>query len=287
MTWLLSGFTDEAGDSPEEQIEACRETGLQYLELRSINEWTCVNLPVKEARSLQQQLAQAGVVVHMFGSPIGKLDIAEDFQTDLDRLEHLAQLSDIFGCRRVRLFSYYNSQAAPLDQWRETALARLTQLRDRAKELGMSLYHENETDVFGDAVEQIEEIAGLRDGETFRLIFDFANFGRTSTPCWDIWKRLKDRVDCFHFKDQRSNGEHVPIGQGDTSARQILSDAVASGWDGPCVLEPHLTHSEAVMATNVHGTGSQALAEMTRAQTFQYAARQAKDLLDEIGADYT
>jgi len=35
-------------------------------------------------------------------------------------------------------------------------------------------------------------------------------------------------------------------------ARLILRDAVDSGWSGPCVIEPHLTHSDAVVATNVH-----------------------------------
>ena len=127
--------------------------------------------------------------------------------------------------------------------------------------------------------ENLAEIAELRDGETFKLIYDFGNYLGTGVPPMDIWQMFRDRTDCFHFKDKRQDGQHVPMGRGDTQAEAILRDAHARGWRGPCVIEPHLTHSKAVLATGAHGTGDRSLASLSPADSFQVAVEAARDLL--------
>ena len=37
-----------------------------------------------------------------------------------------------------------------------------------------------------------------------------------------------------------------------------------SGWAGPITLEPHLSFSDAVLATNVHGSGDKSLKDMPK-----------------------
>ncbi|GAB4192088.1 MAG: sugar phosphate isomerase/epimerase [Phycisphaeraceae bacterium] len=282
MHWILSAFTDEAGESSEEQVTACQRTGLKYLDLRHVDGHNITALPVSAALELARYLDMAGVTVHMYGSPIGKIDITEDFQTDLDRLEHLARMRDVFGANAVRIFSYYNRTVKDKQTWRRESLDRLKRLRDRAGQLGLVLYHENESEIFGDHPEDVALIAELREPETFRLIYDFANYLRTSVPPMTCWEMFRDRTDCFHFKDQRRDGQHVPMGQGDTEAEAIIRDAISRGWSGSCVVEPHLTHSEAVVATGVHGTGDASLASLSPADSFAVAVKAAKDLIHTI-----
>ena len=108
MTWHLSAFTDEAGDSCEAQIAAAQSNGLKRLDLRGMDGFNCTVMPLDHARGVAEKLAAAGLTVGMFGSPLGKIDIADDMQIDLGKLEHLASLAPILGCRAVRIFSYYN-----------------------------------------------------------------------------------------------------------------------------------------------------------------------------------
>ena len=91
-------------------------------------------------------------------------------------------------------------------------------------------------------------------------------------------------TDALHFKDQKASGDHVPIGEGDTKASEIVADAVASGWSGPCTLEPHLFMSDAVLATNVHGRGDTSLEGKSRGELFQIAAEHAHAMLGKAGA---
>lgn len=284
MDWLLSGFIDEAGESSDEQLAACHRGGLRYIDPRNIDGYNITALPLNLAETIAGKLNEAGVRVHMYGTPIGKIDIADDFKIDTDRLEHLGKLKDIFNASGVRIFSYYNKAGTDKAKWRQQSMDRLKRLRDLAGKLGLVLFHENESEIYGDHPDQVAEIAELRDGETFNLIYDFANYLRTGATPQESWGMFKDKTDCFHLKDQLYNNEHVPMGQGDTDAEAILRDAHARGWQGPCVLEPHLTHSKAVLATGVHGTGDQSLASLSPADSFQVALKAAQDLITSIHA---
>jgi len=283
MDWILSAFIDEAGGTTDEQVRACAETGLSYIDPRNVDGYNITELPLDAAEQAAKRYEAAGVKVHMYGSPIGKIDIADDLQIDLDKLEHVAKLRDLFGANAVRIFSYYNRQGVGKARWAVESLDRLKRLRDRAGALGLVLYHENESDIFGDHPADVARIAELRDGQAFKLIYDFANYLRTDASPDECWAMFKDKTDCFHLKDQRADGQHVPMGQGDTNAATILQAAKASGWQGPCVVEPHLTHSAAVVATGVHGSGDRSLADLSPAESFAVAVKASKDLLTSLG----
>ncbi len=285
MPWTLSGFADEAGESTTEQIAACLKAGLTHIDPRNVDGHNITELPLDQAEEVARQYEAVGIRVHMYGSPIGKIDIADDLNIDLEKLDHLGKLKDIFGATDIRIFSYYNKAGADKTKWQRQSLDRLKRLRDRAGELGMVLFHENESDIFGDHPDDVARIAELRDGETFKLIYDFANYLRTDATPQRSWSMFKDKTDCLHLKDQKNDGQHVPMGTGDTDAATILKDAVDSGWQGTCVVEPHLTHSKAVVATGVHGTGDVSLANLSAAESFHVAVQAARELLTSAGAD--
>ncbi len=284
-TWNLSAFADEAGSTIEEQIAALQRAGLNRIDVRGLGEYNVSNLPVELAKDAAQKLNAAGISVGMLGSPLGKIDIDDDFQSELDGLRHIAQLAPIFDCNAVRVFSYYNKNERPKEEWQAESLKRLGALKDEAKKLGLVLYHENERHIFGDrCAEVLTLLNALRDGETFRSIFDFDNYNQSGDDVWQNWQQLKDVTDAFHLKDSTKECQHVPIGQGAGYAKEILSDAAKSGWNGPLSLEPHLAHSDAVMATGPSGEANQEFKDMSAADCFQVATEVAKKLLSDIGA---
>ena len=117
MKWPLSAFADEAGGQIDEQIKALHREGIDRIDLRGVNGHNITVLPLDLAEEIRAKLDAAGVTVQMYGSPIGKIDIADDVQSDLDRLTHLGKLKPILGCGAVRFFSYYNKTELPENQW--------------------------------------------------------------------------------------------------------------------------------------------------------------------------
>lgn len=284
MGWKLSAFTDEAGASCEEQIAAAQSNGLRRLDLRGMDGHNCTTMPLDHARGVAEKLKAANLEVGMFGSPIGKIDIAESVSTDVEKLEHLAALSPILGCNAVRIFSYYNKENRPHDFWQLESLSRLSLLQKHARELGLVLYHENERHIFGDLCADVLEIANLRDGKSFKLIFDFDNYNQSGEDVWENWQKLHDKTDAIHLKDSTSANEHVPAGQGNGRVREILTDALSRGWNGPVIVEPHLSHSGAVAATGPSGQANQAFSAMAPHESFKVAMDAAHQLLKEVSA---
>ena len=289
MAWVLSAFADEAGSSADVQIAALRQAQLHYIDIRSIDGHNISDLPLDAARAVRAKLDAAGITVNMFGSPLGKIDLADEMKIDLDKLRHMAQLKDILGCNAVRIFSYYNRKAGlPAEQFQRRALERLGELRKLAADTGMVLYHENEAAIFGDKVRDVLTITQhLRDGKTFRMIFDFGNYNHGHEDVWANWLLLRDTTDAFHLKDsvwQEGKMHHVPVGRGAGWVPEILRDAVGRHWAGPLSVEPHLQHSQAVVATGASGVPNQAYAQMTQAETFQVACRAAREHCLAAGA---
>jgi len=287
MPWNFSAFADEAGGQIDQQIQALHDAEMHFIDLRNVNGHSIVKLPEDEAKAIKAQLDEAGITVNMFGSPIGKIDIADDFQTDLDRLDHLAKMRDVFGCSAVRMFSYYNrKEEKPLDEFAKVAMDRLQQLKDKAGELGLVLFHENERHIYGDRLPEVLDISRLRDGKTFKMIYDFDNYNQSGDDCWENWDKLRNLTDAIHFKESNEKNEHVPMGTGAGQVHKILTDAVKIGWAGPVILEPHLSHSDAVMATGPSGASNQALKDMTDAECFQVAVDAAKKVMQDVGAKW-
>lgn len=287
MTWQLSAFTDEAGATADEQIAAALEANLHLVDLRSIDGFNITQLPVEQAREIKAKLDAAGLKVGMFGSPIGKIDLADDFEIDRAKLRHLGELAPIFGCHDVRIFSYFNEHKQPHEAWKNETLRRLTELRDEAVQLGLVLFHENESDIFGQASSDVLILAQeLRDPSgPFRFIFDFDNFNNAGENVWESWVLLRDHTDAIHLKDSR-DGQHMPAGEGAGFIPEILADAAARGWDGFLSVEPHLSHSAAVAATGPSGQANAKYGEMPLNESFVLAVNTAHALLKKTGVSY-
>lgn len=292
--WTLSAFADEAAEEIDGQIAAIRQAGLKTIDLRGLDGHNISALPLDHARKVKQKLDAAGIAVGMFGTPIGKIDISEDFQIDVGRLNHLAQLADLFHCRKVRVFSYFNKNNEAMEKWQAESLRRLTELRKLAIKLNLTLYHENERHIFGDRLWQVQLIAQqLRDpgkpgsdlpAGGFRMLFDFDNYNQSGEDVWHVWQQLKDVSDAFHLKDSDKSCQHVPFGSGASRGKEILADALARHWHGHLANEPHLARSPAIMATGPGGKPNQKLADLSQADCFLVGVNSAKALLAEIKA---
>lgn len=289
-SWLLSAFADEASPMVDDQIQALKAAGIRWIDPRQVDGINITELPVDHAREVAAKFKAAGIAVGMFGSPIGKIDITEDFAIDQAKLEQLGRLQPIFNCMGVRMFSYYNRENASVADWQAESLRRLGALTEQAQKLGLVLYHENERHIFGDRCEQI---CVLRDqlrsthGDHFKLIFDFDNFNQSGDNVWDNWLALRDASDAIHLKDSRrlpdGSCQHVPVGLGDGQIPRILADAAERGWEGPLTLEPHLSRSAAVVATGPSGSENASLRDLTPVQTFAIAAEHARQLIEQVG----
>lgn len=232
-TVTLCAFSDEAGAPLATQIKCLLENGIYRTELRSIDGVNVGDLSEDAARRAARELTDAGISVFSIGSPLGKTSLERPLEEQKKLLAHLLRLADIFGTKRIRVFSYY-AEPATYKAVEEEVIARLRALVAAAP--GYRLALENDCGLFGATVENCLTIASRVPG--LARVYDPANFILSGEDIRRARETLAGGADYYHIKDAvKETGEIVPAGMGDCEIDTLISEIQG---DITLTVEPHL-----------------------------------------------
>lgn len=238
-TILLSAFADEYSKDIDTQIRLCREQQIPYLEPRFIGMKNIADLTAAEARELRAKLGE--LKVSSIGSPLGKINLADDFTAHLEKAKGVFETANILETRNVRMFSFYLHQGKSRKECREEVLDKLGQMLDLAKKFDVVLCHENEAEIYGESPDMCLDILDAFDGD-LKCVFDMGNFVLGGfDPLTEAYPKLKNYIQYFHIKDALAAGAVVPPGCGEGSIQAILQQYHTDfNCDVIVTLEPHL-----------------------------------------------
>jgi sugar phosphate isomerase/epimerase len=274
--FTLTGFADEISADLDTQLEVLAEEDIDYMDLRSVDETNVLDLSEERVAEVRQRLDDAGVGVSAIGSPIGKIDVTDDFEPHKDRFDTALEMADAFDADYIRLFSYWIPEGDDPAEWRAEVIRRMTWKAERAEGTGVTLLHENEKDIYGDTPARCRDIVETVDSPNLAAIFDPANFLEVGVhPYPDALLQLVEHVEFLHIKDAVYGERHniKPAGEGDGDIPAVLDALQQRGFEGFASLEPHLAEQSE--------TGG-----YSGPEAFKLASRALKDCLDEVGASY-
>ncbi len=239
----ISCFADEIAASLDRQIEVLQELGIRYIELRSADGTNVSAFTPEYARTVKQKLDAAGIRVSAIGSPVGKINLEDDFKSHMKMLIAVERLADIFETPYIRMFSFYLPESRTPESCRDEVLSRLEQMVAEAAKNRIILLHENEKAIYGDTAPRCLDLMKQLAGETFRCTFDFANFIECGQDTLEAFHMLQPYITYVHVKDcVQATREIVPAGQGDGKISEIFTLLDRSGYEGFLSLEPHLAN---------------------------------------------
>ena len=273
---LLTGFADEASPVLSEALDCFEKNGLSHLELRSVEGTNVMKLTDAQLAAARDEIVRRSFKVSAIGSPIGKVKMDYSWEKHLAEFKHAVELAQFFSTRFIRLFSYYPAGEKFVENDFQEIIRRLREQAEIAAEGGLVLLMENESDIYGESGECCAELLTKVDHPNLRMAFDFANFvySDASANVVHCWELCKPFVVYFHVKDcVGSPREIVRAGAGDGRIKEVLADALASGYEGFLSMEPHLTK------------GGQ-FGGFTGPELYTEAIDALKAILKDIGADY-
>ncbi|QDV34275.1 sugar phosphate isomerase/epimerase family protein [Tautonia plasticadhaerens] len=242
----LSAFADEISADPTEQLDNLLIHSIRFVEFRSIHDTNVLDLTAEQHEEFREMLRERGMALSAIGSPIGKIKADEPFEPHLERLDVALGLCDFYECPRIRIFSFYIPEGGAPEDHREEVLRRMAAMAEVAEKRGVTLLLENEKGIYGDTADRVKEILDAVDSPALGHAFDPANYLEVGQPVDKAWTMLRDRVVHFHVKDyDTKTKKNVPAGEGEGQIPKLITDAVAKGFEGYCVLEPHLLVAEA------------------------------------------
>lgn len=282
--FVLSAFSDEAGKPLEEQIAALQRNNIKYMEIRGVNGVNISKIPLETVKEYRAALDAAGIRVLTVGSPIGKVKLGDSFDDHMAKFLHTLGAAKILGAERIRMFSIIMEGADPAPH-RETVLAHLREMIDIARGTGITLYHENEKDIYGDTDTRVRELMDLF-GDEMKFIFDPANFIQCDCDPLAIYPKLKDKVSYFHIKDAlKENGEVVPAGMGDGHIAEILADFAKDHDNVMLTVEPHLMSFAGLKdSTSINDHKTPIYKDNN--ESFDVAVNAIKNILEKEGLSY-
>lgn len=237
----ISCFADEIDSSVDKQIALLKELGISWIEFRSRDGKGVADYTAKEAQALREKLDGAGIRISALGSPIGKIDITQDFEPHFKTFQAMAELTKIYGTDKIRMFSFFMPEGADVSAYRDEVMKRMSRLVDYAASKNLVLLHENEKDIYGDLAPRCLDLMKEFYGSSFQCTFDFANFVQCGQDTLEAYEMLEPYISYVHIKDALfENGSVVPAGEGDGQVAEILGRLEKKGFDGFLSLEPHL-----------------------------------------------
>jgi sugar phosphate isomerase/epimerase len=240
--WTLSGFADEIDPDLTTQCEVLNQLGITFIELRSAWDVNVLDLSDEQLTQVEEILKAHSIKVSSIGSPIGKINIEDDFEAHLQRMDRALQVAQRLGAPYIRLFSFFlREDQAPADH-RDEVIRRMKALAHAATGYDVVLLHENEKEIFGDVPDRVLDMVESVGSPQLRLAWDAANYVQCGIrPFTDGYAKLRKHLEYVQIKDALSaTGEVVPAGEGDGQVRETIRALRADGFDGFFSMEPHL-----------------------------------------------
>lgn len=253
-TITLSGFTDEASNDLDKQIQVTKELGWSHLSARTIGDQNIHDVSDDEFQLVYQKLNDADIQVAEFGTLIGSWGktIHSDWQLTLDEINRAIPRMKKLGVRFARIMSYAQEPWGN-DQFEKERFRRLNIIVKRFADAGLGALHENCMNWGGFSADHtlrlLEEVPGIR------LVFDTGNpiFQRDRSKDepfpwqqpFEFYNKVKHAIAHFHVKDaimhsEEGEPEYVFAGEGDGQLQLIFKDLLKSDYDGMVAIEPHM-----------------------------------------------
>ena len=234
--FIISGFADEIAESFDTQLSHLQKLGIKFFEIRGVDGKNISKLSDQEVLAVKSKISAAGIKVSAIGSPIGKDEITEDFNIQLERFSRIVEIAKMLSAKYIRIFSFFN-----VTDRKEEVIKRLSEFVKIAEKENIILLHENEKDIFGESAENCKYLFDNIKSESFKAIFDPANFVQAKVSTYPYaFELLKDNVVYMHIKDAKEDGSVVPAGYGIGKVKEILTELHTAGYQGFLSLEPHL-----------------------------------------------
>ncbi|HSY17310.1 MAG TPA: TIM barrel protein [Candidatus Acidoferrales bacterium] len=267
----LMGIGDEAANTVDGQIQATKELGWKFIEMRAVEvpgfpKANFHEIPDAAFDIAARKLEASGIHVYCFGSAVMNWakKVGDPFEITLGEVKRAIPRMQRLGTKYVRIMSFKPDDDT--DRTPVEVFHRVNEVVKMFRDAGIQPLHENCMNHGGmswqHALELLDKCPGLK------WLFDPANpvFNPDrSKPKpwpkqdpWEFWTQVRDHVTHIHIKDAtwnpaRNDADYNWPGEGQGRIRDILKDAFARGYDAGISLEPHMVavfHDAKIQSTD-------------------------------------
>lgn len=263
---FYTGFSDEAGDAIQEQIDATFALGWQFIESRSVNKQNITDIPEQEFDLILTSLQAHGIKISCFGSAIANWSTHPrsemDYENSLNALKRAIPRMKKAGTRFIRGMSFGIARDEKPDspELEKIIFRKVQNFVNICEDSGIIYLHENCMNYGGLSFHHTLRLLEAIKSPNLRLVFDTGNpvgsDHHVGSPpyqkqnSWEFYQNVREFIDYVHIKDcvflAETGGifpdlQYTFAGEGHGQVKQIVTDLLKNGYDGGFSIEPHLS----------------------------------------------
>ncbi len=201
---MISVITDEVSSDIDSLIKILKDTKLEYVELRKINDKYLFEIDAGELKLISKKFELNNYKISLIDSPIGKHKYSYDKEDKL--IIKYINICKIFKCKYLRIF---------------TDVCDLKKYNDIAKENNIILLIENEKGTKGESYIYLKELMNKKYSN-IKLLYDAENYYSLNLDYIEALRVLKNDIVYIHLRDVK-DGKFVYLYDGDIDIDKILS----------------------------------------------------------------
>ena len=201
---MISVVTDEVSHNIDSLISILKETKLEYVELRKINNKYLFEIEIGEIKLISKKLELNNYKVSLIDSPIGKHKYNHDKEDRL--LIKYINICKKFKCKYLRIFSDVRD---------------INKYNNIAHENDITLLIENEKNTKGEDYHYLKELMN-KNYSNIKLLYDAENYYSLNFDYIEALKLLNDDIIYIHLRDIKDN-KYVYLYDGDINIDKILN----------------------------------------------------------------
>lgn len=242
---IISCFSDEIAPSLSVQLKVLEELKMSHLEIRTVDDINVMNMSDSRLNRIRMECADRGFVITCVSSPIGKSDLDESLASVENQVERASEIAEIFRCRFIRIFSFYQKETEPRIAF-GLAAEKLSRMAETARRFGKVLVMEGGHSTVGAGAKVALRLFEAVNSPNLRCAFDpGALVVEGEIPFTNCYPLLSPYIEYMHVKDAKIGGSNrLVAGAGDGQIEEILK-ALAPREDFIASLEPHLAYAGA------------------------------------------
>ncbi len=236
----LSVITDEFTQDLSTAVWFVKETGLDGVELRTIDSLPMEKLSVERLRKIKSVLADENIAVPDIAGSFYKCRY-EDREGEMEKLSRLIEAAKILECPYIRCFGFLSEGAPSLSKIVEAFEKPLRM----AEENGILLLLEADPSVTTTNHAMLRELIEAIGHTSLGAIYDPGNDiydPQGEVPFPDGWRSIAPYVRHIHIKDavkEDTGPACVKFGTGQVDFAGILNTLAKTHYDGYLSLECH------------------------------------------------
>lgn len=222
VNFIVSAFTDESSSMLDEQLMALNKHKVSHIELRTIDNKDVTTLSNEEIRIVSRKLEFDEVDVSAVCSQIGRVNINDNFDWQLEQFKRTVEIANILSTTRIRISGFFIPEHEDYSNFHNKVIDQLGVLAEYAKSQGVYAFLENENGSYANTSERICCIhKELKD--YLKFLFNPANTVGLGEDCYDFYLNVSHFIDYFYMKDALNDKTIVPVGNGVCNIDKILS----------------------------------------------------------------